>query len=751
MNSHFKFLRRVRIHGGECGAVARALHHEVKTLSLPAVHKNVLWMTYERNSMKRKIIFKRIALAVVAALGFGLLSIGPSQAVPFSATLTIDAATDSVYTNETATAVLTNAFSATAVGDSVTIRYTCSTAVGNTCVAPIFYQATGKATTGVPAPDTSNVYSFSPVSSETTNVRYGNGAGVLSEWTDSIVATTAAARSVIYVKAPSFSKAGTYTYSFYSTQNTNTAGQSILVSPFTWTVTVSNPQTGAGTLSRVYLTTDEYTAVNARNSWGAAIDSAIVANRGTTTPAIVGYGFISPRNSAGDTAVVVNGVQQGIEESVTVEVSGPGYVCDRDSNSTCTTAGNYLKSVVLDARNSLARVTDESLTILSDGTAGVSTLTFKSAAGLVLATKTITFTGGISSISQAFFASGETTVTYQGDYSDTVNVRAYVKDSAGTILKNSGGLDRNLYLFSSDTSVIGDINGASLPSGRAATCTVATTTGLWSCAADIKESGTATLTLRDSITVTASTVSFDLGVVTVVGKTLRTATVTLDKATYAPGERAVLTIKGFDTQGKVMSGNAVDKNATKAYASAFALVSTGTLTWTASNAYPYCGSVGGSPTAGTCTAPTAGTYTPWQESGMETQVVTMPTTAGDVSYQYRLSDGTVLATVSAKIVDPNQTATNAAIAASQAAAEAATDAAAEAIDAANAATDAANLAAEAADAATVAAEEARDAADAATAAVEELATQVATLMAALKPQLTTLANTVAKIAKKVKA
>jgi len=89
--------------------------------------------------------------------------------------------------------------------------------------------------------------------------------------------------------------------------------------------------------------------------------------------------------------------------------------------------------------------------------------------------------------------------------------------------------------------------------------------------------------------------------------------------------------------------------------------------------------------------------------------------------------------------------------AAQVAAEAATDAAAEAIDAANAATDAANLAAEAADAATVAAEEARDAADAATAAVEELATQVATLMAALKAQITTLANTVAKIAKKVKA
>jgi hypothetical protein len=105
------------------------------------------------------------------------------------------------------------------------------------------------------------------------------------------------------------------------------------------------------------------------------------------------------------------------------------------------------------------------------------------------------------------------------------------------------------------------------------------------------------------------------------------------------------------------------------------------------------------------------------------------------------------ASVAVTGVDPATTSANAATAA----AEAAADAAAEAIDAANAATDAANLAAEAADAATVAAEEARDAADAATAAVEELATQVATLMAALKAQITTLANTVAKIAKKVKA
>jgi hypothetical protein len=138
-----------------------------------------------------------------------------------------------------------------------------------------------------------------------------------------------------------------------------------------------------------------------------------------------------------------------------------------------------------------------------------------------------------------------------------------------------------------------------------------------------------------------------------------------------------------------------------------------------------------------------------------TGTLTLKITAGNTSTLALTSKGSARpAKVETVTTAVTITGVSAAVSASNAAtdaANAATDAAAEAIDAANAATDAANLAAEAADAATVAAEEARDAADAATAAVEELATQVATLMAALKAQITTLANTVAKIAKKVKA
>ena len=178
-----------------------------------------------------------------------------------------------------------------------------------------------------------------------------------------------------------------------------------------------------------------------------------------------------------------------------------------------------------------------------------------------------------------------------------------------------------------------------------------------------------------------------------------------------------------------------------------------TLTMTATGV----GSFSGGSTTQTFTTDSTGTFTFLATSLVDAGGVGTFTATATNATEAASSAGYVLTTaVDSTLAAGNKAASAnvtfaAGVNAAQAAAEAANDAAAEAIDAANAATDAANLAAEAADAATVAAEEARDAADAATAAVEELATQVATLMAALKAQITTLANTVAKIAKKVKA
>jgi len=251
------------------------------------------------------------------------------------------------------------------------------------------------------------------------------------------------------------------------------------------------------------------------------------------------------------------------------------------------------------------------------------------------------------------------------------------------------------------------------------------TSGVATATFDGKTVGTATVTVTsggktvdssfDILAGTARTVSLDASAASMAAGTSKRVTATV-KDRYGNGiEDATVTVTYVGTAGRVASVNGIAASTGTADADGKVVIEI------ASDA----------------------------ATGVGTGTLTVKFSGGNTSTATVNDDGSALparvATTSAAITI---TAADSSVAD---AANAATDAAAEAIDAANAATDAANLAAEAADSATVAAEEARDAADAATAAVEELATQVATLMAALKAQITTLANTVAKIAKKVKA
>jgi len=346
--------------------------------------------------MSKMTSFKRIALAVVVSLGFGVLSTGPSNSALVSETLTIDAATDTVTTLDTATAVLTHVFQASVAKDSATIQYSCSAPTGFTCPVPTFYVT--------PTSDTSNVYAFG--GNERGTDETATSFYQATKWTDSAVATTSPSRAVVNVKAENIPAAGTYTYSFYTTNDIS--GTYPRTTPVvTWTVTASGADRATAS-ARIYISSDPYTAYTKRisGSSAAASDSAIVTDKGTAaTPAIVGYAYVSPRNAAGDTSVVVGTTRFTVDESVTVSVSGPGYVSAHKTAP--TTSGNYGKAVTLDSRNGSTLVNaspGESLTILSDGTAGTMTMTFTGRSGVALGTKTVTFTGGVASVSQAYFA-----------------------------------------------------------------------------------------------------------------------------------------------------------------------------------------------------------------------------------------------------------------------------------------------------------------------------------------------------------
>jgi hypothetical protein len=562
---------------------------------------------------------------------------------------------------------------------------------------------------------------------------------------DSLTSTLATGRSPYLISTNSphgsaFATAGTYTYNFYLTRNGDTASVITLSSGTTtvsWTVTVTAPQTNAVNGSaRVFLSSDSVTASVNRANWlgsPASSDSAITAVRGSAlTPAPVGFAFLRLLNSSGDTRIALGSGFSPVQDSVVVTVNGPGLIGVGDLNGTQTVPS---KSATMSVSNGRATsYATETLTIYNDGSAGTMTLTFTKGS-TTLATSTVRFTGPAASV-VTNLSDSYTALRTAG--TSTVTLAGQVKDSAGNVL-NTG----TLYVFSSDTKIAGNVPTTAVFGQTGHRCSTYTGTSAstfsLSCAIILRDTGTVTLTVGDSWTVADSSFTSTAVSLTITGNTVGSATVAFDKATYAPGERAVITITTKDISGNLSANGA-----------------TGTLARAPQSNYTLSGvtTAGISGTAGSTDNTYSSTLTRVTNSdnGVETRVVTMPSFGADISYTISVpvplaAIGYTDVTATAKVVDPNATA----IATAQAAADAATDAALEAIDAANAATDAANLAAEAADAATVAAEEARDAADAATAAVEALATEVATLMAALKAQITTLARTVAKIAKKVNA
>jgi hypothetical protein len=521
-----------------------------------------------------------------------------------------------------------------------------------------------------------------------------------------------------------------FTDGVFYTPGTGTPGELLLV------LTASAAGSGTVTISKINSTTGARTTLTSGSiTWQT---SGLTASTGTSTAFFttsfsayptVALASTTSLNSSMATTVQAAAVLVSVKEangnplygqSITAEVSGPGLIGGAVYTGTAatdlTTAATG-RSVTLTG-TAMASEYRSVFTVWGDGTSGTSTITIKRGT-TVLKTQTVTFYGALAKLEATAIygsilrnptsATADVVEVYATDANGIPTEGRTIVQSAASVAADNGGAVTGWSCSEYDAVVYPGYYYC-VPSG-------------WGTSAGAAVYGKVNVAFSNSVVAaavlaTSNSVSFD-----VVRSTITTTTISLDKTSYAPGEKATLTITALDADGK---GIAEDGTWTSIFE-----------TW--SN---YATSTG-LPTG--LSAPVAGSqsYTVYAPttSGEWTITLRTPATGATGSTSYALAGRgktlTATATVTATATDK--------------AAEAASDAAAEAIDAANAATDAANLAAEAADAATVAAEEARDAADAATAAVEELATQVATLMAALKAQITTLANTVAKIAKKVKA
>jgi trimeric autotransporter adhesin len=615
---------------------------------------------------------KRVALVAVAALGLGVLSVAPSNAANQGDQLVLSSATGTQETTDTATAgsaTATLSFLASAAGDSMSVTASLTSFPAGNTALPVFDLV--ETTTGTVA--------ASSIAGAGVNTGALSG---LVQYVSAGVAGSISAKYKVYMNAPTV--AGTYVVKL--TPAVVAGGGSLNATAQTLTITV----TAKAAISTVAASATSI--LNAGETTSATADMTVTGDRTASTSAAAATISVALKNAAGSAVTA---------ESYTATIAGPGILGAgvQDANGGDITAAGRALTV----RNG------DVVRVFPDGTSGVATITIGSAAGVILATETVTFFGAVASIVATVKKPVLGGTTAVAGVLDIV-----VKDAAGVVVSNLGA--NSVRLVSSDATKIAGAYTAVTPVWSA-------TTQSYAVPVTPVAAGTANITVTTKASATATT-GVDAAAVSVrvggAAAQLDGVLVSTDKLTYAPGELVTLTVTPTDAAGLVLS----DETYT-VFTSAGIVASHSVTSPTAGFSLAQAGAQDGG-VAGT------GTVT-----GVATYKFYAPNIEGDMTLSWTRS--TSFATAANDSLTGKIT-----LAISSPGTAAATDAANEATDAANAATDAALAAAEAADAATTAAQEASDA-------VAALSASVTKLIAGLQSQIKSLAAVVAKIAKKVRA
>jgi hypothetical protein len=612
--------------------------------------------------MSTKTTFKRVALVAVAALGLGVLATAPSQATVQAASLTLSSATSTQLTNETSTAsaaVATLSFLASDVADTVTVTaFLMSAPAGNT-KTPVL-QVSDTATSAVvrdAAAGGDPLALGAEVTDQTISVNSRTNA-----------ATAVTAKLKVYMNSATV--AGTYVVKLVP--SVAGGGGVVDATGVTLTITVStNPATDTVAASATSILTtaaDTTTATDATVTWPKAASTANEA-------AVIKVGLL---NAAG---VATTG------ESYTATIAGPGLLASQplDNDLSAAAVGRAITVKAGDV-----------VTVYPDGSSGVATITITSAAGKTLATETVTFYG------DATTATATVVKPIINATSGQNAILVTMKDAAGTNVSEA----TVFYVTSSDATKISGAYTAT------SSITYSSTNGTLGAGYLIPltgvAAGSANITVGTKSSATATTgVNAAAVAVRVGSETPASVSVSLDKTSYIPGEKATITVVVNDKDGLAL--------ADKTYLNIFAT-----------------GGIVANYTLGAGSDTTTATSVDAFASGKKTFTVYMPIAESDVEFTWTTGTNLLLANqaVAGKLVAT----------VSSASGSAAIDAANEATDAANAATDAALAAADAADAATAAAEDA-------SVAVAALAKSVNTALNNLKKQITALTKLVNKLLK----
>jgi hypothetical protein len=480
--------------------------------------------------MSTKTTFKRIALVAVAALGFGTLSVVPSNAASLQK-ITVGSVAGVQTTTGTTNAPVTTLVNFNGYCDS-------SGPYANTNYQTVYTAIPAASRIGMPAFDSlagaDNTYSqlssfYAPASS-------GLGEGQMLNDGNY---TNVGGANFIHMVCGATGRYNTYgtisftpdvagTYSLLIQDPTQAYTQT------TWTVTVSAPAAVTAAASSVLMSAGTAAPTTTTDA------VAVVAPRAASTDVRANIAILARNSATANTAT---------STTISATITGPGLI----SFGAFASAGRAVS----------ASGNTQALNVYSDGTAGVGTITISSGT-TVLATKTVSFAGPAAALAVALKTANPTWIAPLGTAVLTVSA----KDAAGV----AATVPATTTATSSATTVatVGTVAGGEV-----------TVTGV--------AAGTAVITIADSAT--GSTVTSATYTVTVkAATTTAAATLTFDKAEYTPGELMTITV-GADvadnaayaafTAVPVASSNLITvRNPFAANTFTVALVS-GKATWTA--------------------------------------------------------------------------------------------------------------------------------------------------------------------------
>jgi hypothetical protein len=590
---------------------------------------------------------KRIALVAVAALGFGVLSVVPSQATVQSLTVTVEkdgTATTTVQDTTTAGAFLVTGLLDAGLADTITVAVIQKTVPATSASAKVLVGYLETTTAGTRVDPDSALYSAqaNKYESITTGALMGitsNGAGYIG------------ARFTVQLESGTADTlvAGTYTYT-------------VVVKPYTAGVegaAVSKDVSiviaaAAAAKAAVASAATAYIQAGNGNAFGAGVVADSVTSGSFVPGTVIGEINVKNQSSAGVPAT----------DTITVSMAGPGSLSDG-----VTTGRSF----------SVAGVETRTYDIIADGVSGEATITITTAAGASFVKKAVFFdtkpAKATATVAKAFIRAGTASV------SDVFAI--VVTDTLGNAIKDAGAV---VTAAATDTATT---------VGGAATCAWNVKGDAYHCAVAGKAADkfgpvaytiTATGTGLNAATkvTTSATVTFS--------DVVATKAVLAGPATGTPGATVEYTLTLTDKNGYAVADEIYGAGVEATGGDIFSATATDHVVsgWTGTGPFSYTESF--TSKSGVITSkgvlPIAGVATgSWTLIGDGLQ-----TLAGNAIDK---TIGKTKVTVTTDVTNPGV--------------DAATDAANEATDAANAATDAALAAAEAADAATTAAQEASDA------------------------------------------